>query len=120
MIDTELGLNASMWTGEARRGAALARRVHAGTVNVNEGYVATWGSVGAPQGGWGASGIGVRHGREGLWETTRLQSVAVQHGAHGALGLPPFGLRRLFELGTDVWPQVYTELLRVMKAARLP
>ncbi len=120
MNDTEFGLNASIWTRDARRGAALARRVHAGTVNVNEGYVATWGSVGAPQGGWGASGIGVRHGREGLWETTRLQSVAVQHGAHGALGLPPFGLRRLFELGTDVWPQVYTELLRVMKAARLP
>lgn len=120
MNDTEFGLNASIWTADARRGAALARRVHAGSVNVNEGYVATWASVGAPQGGWGSSGIGVRHGREGLWETTRLQTVAVQHGTHGALGLPPAGLRRLFELGTDVWPEVYTQLLRAMKAARLP
>jgi succinate-semialdehyde dehydrogenase / glutarate-semialdehyde dehydrogenase len=120
MNDTEFGLNASIWTADTRRGAALARRVHAGTVNVNEGYVAAWGSVGAPQGGWGASGIGVRHGREGLWETTRLQTVAVQHGAHGPLGLPPIGLRRLYELGPEVWPQVYTELLRVMKATRLP
>ncbi|GEL94513.1 succinic semialdehyde dehydrogenase [Cellulomonas composti] len=122
MNDTEFGLNASIWTADSRRGAALARRVHAGSVNVNEGYVATWGSVAAPQGGVGSSGIGVRHGREGLWETTRLQTVSVQRGAHGLLGglVPPIGLRRLFELGPEVWPQVYTELLRAMKSARLP
>ncbi|RHA43840.1 succinic semialdehyde dehydrogenase [Cellulomonas rhizosphaerae] len=126
MNDSEFGLNASIWTADTARGAALARRVHAGSVNVNEGYVATWGSVGAPQGGVGSSGIGVRHGREGLWETTRLQTVAVQHGAHGLFGRlapgrgPRVGLGRLYGLGTETWPTVYTELLRVMKAARLP
>ncbi len=122
MNDSEFGLNASIWTADSRRGAALARRVHAGSVNVNEGYVATWGSVGAPQGGVGASGVGVRHGREGLWETTRLQTVAVQRGAHGLAGglVPGLGLRRLYELGPELWPQVYSELLRAMKAARLP
>ena len=122
MNDSEFGLNASIWTADTRRGAALARRVHAGSVNVNEGYVATWGSVGAPQGGVGASGIGVRHGREGLWETTRLQTVAVQHGVHGLLGGrgPRIGLARLYGLGAETWPAVFTELLRAMKAARLP
>jgi succinate-semialdehyde dehydrogenase / glutarate-semialdehyde dehydrogenase len=122
MNDSDFGLNASIWTADTRRGSALARRVRAGTVNVNEGYVATWGSVGAPQGGVGASGIGVRHGREGLWETTRLQTVAVQRGVHGVLGGrgPGIGLGRLYGLGAETWPGVYTKLLRVLKAARLP
>jgi len=120
MNDSELGLNASIWTAHTRRGAALARRVRAGTVNVNEGYAAAWGSVGAPQGGVGASGYGHRHGREGLWETTRLQTVAVQRGTHGVAGLPGFGLRRLYDLGPETWTRVLTELLRVMKRLRLP
>ena len=120
MNDSDLGLNASVWTADTRRGAAIAARVRAGTVNVNEGYVTTWGSVAAPQGGVGASGIGSRHGREGLWETTRVQTVAVQHGAHGVLGAPGIGLHRLFDLGTDTWPRVYTEVLRTMKKLRLP
>ena len=89
-------------------------------MNVNEGYVATWGSVGAPQGGVGASGIGSRHGREGLWATTRVQTVAVQHGVHGVLGGPGVGLHRMFDLGTETWPRVYTEVLRTLKALRLP
>jgi len=122
MNDTALGLNASVWTADSRRGAALAARLRAGTVNVNEGYVAAWGSVGAPQGGVGASGFGRRHGREGLWETTRTQTVAVQRGVHGLLGgrVPGFGLRRLFDLGPETWPDVFTAALRIMRAARLP
>lgn len=115
MNDSDLGLNASIWTADTRRGADLARRVRVGTVNVNEGYVATWGSVAAPQGGVGASGYGHRHGREGLWETTRVQTVAVQHGVHAGVGL-----HRLFDLGTETWPRVYTEVLRAMRSARLP
>ncbi|KQY47307.1 succinic semialdehyde dehydrogenase [Cellulomonas sp. Root137] len=120
MNDSDLGLNASIWTADTRRGAALAERVRVGTVNVNEGYVATWGSVGAPQGGVGASGIGSRHGREGLWASTRVQTVAVQHGVHGVLGGPGVGLHRMFDLGTETWPRVYTEVLRTLKALRLP
>lgn len=120
MNDTEFGLNASIWTADTRRGAALAARVRSGSVNVNEGYVATWGSVGAPQGGIGSSGIGSRHGREGLWATTRTQTIAVQHGVHGVLGGPGVGLHRMFDLGTETWPRLYTEALRAMKAFRLP
>ena len=120
MNDSDLGLNASVWTADTRRGAAIAARVRAGTVNVNEGYVSTWGSVGAPQGGVGSSGIGSRHGREGLWETTRVQTVAVQHGVHGVLGSPGIGLHRLFDLGTETWPRVFTEALRTMKRLHLP
>ncbi|WP_028045003.1 succinic semialdehyde dehydrogenase [Cellulomonas sp. URHE0023] len=120
MNDTEFGLNASIWTADTRRGAALAARVRSGSVNVNEAYVATWGSVGAPQGGVGASGMGSRHGREGLWATTRTQTIAVQHGVHGVLGGPGVGLHRMFDLGTETWPRVYTGALRLMKTLRLP
>jgi succinate-semialdehyde dehydrogenase / glutarate-semialdehyde dehydrogenase len=116
MNDTTMGLNASIWTRSAARGRALAARVRAGTVNVNEGYAASWGSMAAPQGGRGASGLGVRHGREGLWETTELQTVSVQHGTHG-LGV---GLGRLYELPGEAWTSVFTNALRAMKKARLP
>ena len=50
-----------------------------GTVNVNEAYGAAWGSIGAPMGGMKASGLGRRHGVEGLLKYTESQTVAVQH-----------------------------------------
>ncbi|CAL8970975.1 Putative succinate-semialdehyde dehydrogenase [NADP(+)] 2 [Cellulomonas sp. T2.31MG-18] len=123
MNDSEYGLNASIWTASARRGAALARRVRAGSVNVNEGYVASWASMGAPQSGWGPSGLGGRHGPEGLWLHTRQQTIAVQRGTHGVLGPwggPTLGLERLFGLGHELWPVVYTQALRAMRTVRLP
>lgn len=76
--DTEYGLNASVWTRDTRRGRAVAARIQAGTVNVNEGYAAAWASVGSPMGGMKASGIGRRHGREGLLKYTESQNVTVQ------------------------------------------
>lgn len=120
MNDSEFGLNASVWTRSTRRGAEIARRVRSGTVNVNEAYVAGWGSTGAPQGGQGQSGLGHRHGPEGIWQTTAQQTVAVQRGVHGVLGGPGIGLHRLFDLGAEQWTEVYTDLLRAMKALRQP
>ncbi|MDR6622488.1 succinic semialdehyde dehydrogenase [Sinomonas atrocyanea] len=75
--NSELGLNASLWT-RAARGAELGARLEAGTVNVNEGYAASWGSLSAPMGGWKASGVGRRHGAEGLLKYTEAQTVSVQ------------------------------------------
>jgi succinate-semialdehyde dehydrogenase/glutarate-semialdehyde dehydrogenase len=72
------GLNASVWTRDRARGHAVARRLHAGTVNVNEAYAAAWGSVDAPMGGVKASGLGRRHGAEGIRKYTEPQTVAVQ------------------------------------------
>ncbi|HHW82361.1 MAG TPA: succinate-semialdehyde dehydrogenase (NADP(+)), partial [Actinomycetales bacterium] len=76
--DTDYGLNASVWSRSARRGRAVAEQIRCGTVNVNEGYIAAWASTGAPMGGMGASGLGRRHGEEGLVKYTEAQTIAVQ------------------------------------------
>lgn len=75
---TRYGLNASLWTRDIGRALELAQRIEAGTVNVNEPYAAAWASVDAPMGGFKDSGIGRRHGREGLLKYTQAQTVAVQ------------------------------------------
>jgi succinate-semialdehyde dehydrogenase / glutarate-semialdehyde dehydrogenase len=76
--DTAYGLNASVWTRDTRRGRDVAARLRAGTVNVNEAYAAAWASVDAPMGGVGDSGLGRRHGREGIWKYTEAQTIASQ------------------------------------------
>ena len=54
--DSDYGLNFSLWTRDTRRGLEIGSRLQAGTVNVNEGYIAAWASVDAPMGGMKASG----------------------------------------------------------------
>ena len=49
-------------------------------MNVNEGYAATWASLDAPMGGMKDSGVGRRHGREGILKYTEPQTIAVQRG----------------------------------------
>ncbi|GAA4528159.1 succinic semialdehyde dehydrogenase [Amycolatopsis samaneae] len=78
--DTPFGLNASVWSRNGRAGWEVAARLKAGTVNVNEGYAATFGSVGVPMGGMKESGVGRRNGAEGLLKYTESQSIAVQRG----------------------------------------
>ena len=53
--DTEYGLNASVYCGDTGRGKAIAERIRAGTVNVNDGYLGL-ASLDAPMGGMKASG----------------------------------------------------------------
>ena len=65
--DSEFGLAASIFTGNRRRGEALARRIDAGTVMVND-VIACFGISEAPHGGVKSSGIGRTHGRFGLEE----------------------------------------------------
>jgi succinate-semialdehyde dehydrogenase / glutarate-semialdehyde dehydrogenase len=76
--DSCYGLNFSVWTRDARAGRDIASRLEAGSVNVNEAYAATWGSVDAPMGGWKDSGVGSRHGEHGILKYTNAQTVSVQ------------------------------------------
>lgn len=81
--DTEYGLHASVWS--RRRGVWAARQIRSGTVSVNEGYASSWASHDAPMGGMKASGVGRRHGRDGLLKYTEPQAIAVQR----LLGIAP-------------------------------
>jgi succinate-semialdehyde dehydrogenase/glutarate-semialdehyde dehydrogenase len=103
------GLNFSVWTRDVARGRAIAGRLQAGTVNVNEGYVATWGSVDAPMGGMKDSGLGRRHGAVGLLKYTEAQTVSVQR----LIGIAPPPL-----VGTRLWARLMTWGLRLL--SRVP
>jgi acyl-CoA reductase-like NAD-dependent aldehyde dehydrogenase len=65
--DSAFGLAASIFTRDRKRGEALARRIEAGTVMVND-VVSCFGISEAPHGGVKLSGIGRTHGRFGLEE----------------------------------------------------
>lgn len=75
--DSAYGLNASVW-GTGRLPWLVAEWLEAGTVNINEGYAAAWASHGSPMGGWKDSGLGRRHGREGIEKYTEVQTIARQ------------------------------------------
>jgi acyl-CoA reductase-like NAD-dependent aldehyde dehydrogenase len=76
--DTDYGLNASVYGRDLVRAGQVAARLRTGTVNVNDGYASAFGSTDAPMGGMGASGLGRRHGAEGLLRYTETQTVAAQ------------------------------------------
>lgn len=86
--DTEYGLNASVWSRDVRRARRIASRIRTGTVNINDAYIPAWASTGAPMGGMKASGIGRRHGREGILKYTEAQNVTAQHVTGPMAGLP--------------------------------
>jgi succinate-semialdehyde dehydrogenase/glutarate-semialdehyde dehydrogenase len=72
--DSEFGLSASIWTANRTRAQALAHRLQAGTVMVND-VVSCYAISEAPHGGVKQSGIGRTHGRAGLEEMVHLKYV---------------------------------------------
>ncbi|MGW0336006.1 succinic semialdehyde dehydrogenase [Streptomyces sp. NPDC003011] len=106
---TPYGLNSSVWTQDGRRGREVAARLRTGTVNVNEGYAPAYGSVQSPMGGMKDSGLGRRHGSEGLLKYTEAQTVAQQR----LLPMAP-------SLGMDdeTYARFMSRSLRLMKAFR--
>ncbi|MFW6695805.1 succinic semialdehyde dehydrogenase [Streptomyces sp. MAR4 CNX-425] len=111
---TPYGLNASVWTKDGRRGRRVAARLETGTVNVNEGYGAAYGSVQAPMGGMKDSGLGRRHGSEGILKYTEAQTVAQQR----VVPLAPFALGPLRYDDDKGYAAFMSRGLRAMKALR--
>jgi succinate-semialdehyde dehydrogenase / glutarate-semialdehyde dehydrogenase len=108
---SEYGLNASVWTRDTRRGRVIAAQLTAGTVNVNEAYGATFGSIDTPMGGMRASGLGRRQGTEGIRRYVEPQAIATQRllpiaASHG--------------LTAEAYAEVMTGVLRVLKKLGRP
>ncbi|MEU5793714.1 succinic semialdehyde dehydrogenase [Streptomyces sp. NPDC047813] len=106
---TPYGLNASVWTTSSSRGRDIAARLRTGTVNVNEGYAPAYGSVQSPMGGMKDSGLGRRHGSEGILKYTEAQTVAQQRLLPMA---PSLGM------SDEGYARFMTTSLRVLKALR--
>lgn len=104
--DTEYGLNAAVMTGSVKRGREIAAQLRSGTVNINEAYAAAWASVGAPMGGMKASGVGRRHGREGILKYTETQNVTAQYLL--GFGAPP-------GVSDELYAELLTRSLQLMK-----
>ena len=77
----------------------MAGKINCGTVNVNEGFAATFGSIDAPMGGMKNSGLGRRQGRDGIRRFVEVQSIGTQSGIPIA---PSHGLgRQVLHVGDD-------------------
>ncbi len=76
--DSRFGLNASVWSSDVDRAGSIARRLETGAASINDAYSAGWSSYDAPREGWKMSGIGSRHGDEGMLKFTRSRAVTVQ------------------------------------------
>jgi acyl-CoA reductase-like NAD-dependent aldehyde dehydrogenase len=74
--DTEFSLAASVWTTDAMKGKAIARRLRMGTVMVND-VLSGFAIAEAPHGGCGLSGWGRTHGKAGLSEMVYVKYVDV-------------------------------------------
>ncbi|WP_416562283.1 succinic semialdehyde dehydrogenase [Nocardia testacea] len=104
--DTEYGLNASVWAGSVAEGERIAGLLKTGTVCVNEGYAPAWGTTAAPMGGTGISGVGRRHGPEGLLKYTEPQSVVSTRFLN--LDPPPL-------IPRDLWQRVLMTIARSLR-----
>jgi succinate-semialdehyde dehydrogenase/glutarate-semialdehyde dehydrogenase len=84
--DTEFGLNSSV-IGNRKEALRVAARINSGSVNINEGYRASFASFGAPMGGTKHSGFGRRNGIGGLLKYTEAKSIGIARTFAG-IGLP--------------------------------
>ena len=100
------GLSASIWSKNTARAEHLATQIRSGSVNVNDGAAAAAGSIEAGMGGMGDSGVGRRHGAEGIRKYTESQTIATQR-------LMPLGPPAKMELPTFV--ELTNKQLRLLR-----
>jgi acyl-CoA reductase-like NAD-dependent aldehyde dehydrogenase len=82
--DNNLGLSASIWTGDSAKGIRLAHRVQAGTIYINDNMV--MGTL--PFGGVKGSGLGKEGGQRGMDEYCEMKAVYVNVGEAPRMARP--------------------------------
>jgi succinate-semialdehyde dehydrogenase/glutarate-semialdehyde dehydrogenase len=108
--DSIYGLSASVISTDLKQAHLIATKIRSGSVNVNDGFAAAFGSVAAPMGGMGQSGLGRRHGIEGLMRFTESQTISVH---------PRFLTGPLFGFSEENWHKTMTKAIRFLKKIRL-
>jgi acyl-CoA reductase-like NAD-dependent aldehyde dehydrogenase len=74
--DSPYGLSASVFTKDVAKGQSVARRIEAGAVCINDAML-NYSALELPMGGWKASGLGSRHGANGIRKYCAQQSILV-------------------------------------------
>ena len=74
--DSPYGLAASVVTKNTARGEAIARRIESGVVCVNDVQI-NYTALELPMGGWKSSGLGSRHGANGIRKYCEPQTIVV-------------------------------------------
>ena len=74
--DSRYGLNSSVFTRDVAKGESIARRLDAGNSCVNDACI-NYLAQDAPFGGTGESGLGVRHGPQGIRKYCSQQTILV-------------------------------------------
>ena len=88
--ESEYGLQASVWTKDVKRGEEIAGRIEAGASSVNE-HLVNYLALELPMGGWKSSGLGTRHGPDGIRKYTRKQaSVITRFGPRREIFMFPY------------------------------
>jgi acyl-CoA reductase-like NAD-dependent aldehyde dehydrogenase len=74
--DSHYGLNSSVFTRDLEKGERIARRLDAGNACVNDALM-NYLAQEAPFGGTGESGLGVRHGAQGIRKYCSPQTILI-------------------------------------------
>jgi acyl-CoA reductase-like NAD-dependent aldehyde dehydrogenase len=98
------GLAANIWTQDKRKGVALAERLHAGSVCIND-MTMTYGAPEAPFGGRRSSGVGQVNGVVGLRGYTHAQPILTDR----------FGGKQT----ADTYPYTFQKDARIQKLIRI-
>ena len=109
MNDTDYGLNAGIVSSNVAWARNLALRIKTGTVNINEAFGSAYASIDSPMGGMGQSGVGRRHGSEGLLKYTESQTISVQRWMK---------LTAQWGMSDEAWARFTTRALKILKALR--
>ena len=72
--DSRYGLQASVFSRDRKKAAAIARRLECGAVCINDAQV-NYTIFDAPMGGWKSSGVGSRHGSGGIRKYCKTQTI---------------------------------------------